>query len=146
MKIMNTKKHLILITVAFSGWAAFYLIGLPSDYFLNWPTADKILITWIGFFSIFPLICLFLVVFIGGDYFKTSLWAALYISVGPFILDYLVVGLIEGKGLRFLISHWYLTIGYFEALVVIPLVGLALKKLKGKDLLGNIKHSAQSSL
>jgi hypothetical protein len=129
--IMNIKKHLILAAVAVLAWAAFYLIGLSSDYFLNWSTAEKILITWMGFFSILPLICFLLVVFLGGDYFKTSLWVAFYASVGPFILDCLVVGLIKGKGISFLISHWYLTIGYLEALVVMPLVGFALKKLKG---------------
>jgi hypothetical protein len=128
---MNIKKHLILITVVFLGWAAFYLIGLPFDYFLYWSTAEKILITWMGFFAIFPFFCVFLVVFLGGDYFKTSLWVAFYASVGPLILDCLVVGLIEGKGANFLISHWYLTIGYLEALVVMPLTGLALKKISG---------------
>ncbi len=135
---MNIKKHLILITVFFLGWAAFYLMGLPSDYFLNWSTAEKILITLMAFFAMFPLICFIMVVFLGGDYFKTSLWVAFYLSVGVFILDYLVVGLIQGNGLSFLISHWVLTIGYLEALVVIPLVGLALKKFKEKDRRGNI--------
>ncbi len=130
---MNLKKHLIMITVAFLGWFAFYLIGLPSDYFLNWSTAEKILITWMGFFAIFPLFCFFMVIFIGGDYFKISLWFALYASVGIFILDFLVVGLIGGKGFSFLITHWYLTIGYIEAFVVIPLMGLALKKFISKS-------------
>ena len=92
--------------------------------------AEKVLITWIGLFAIFPLFSFFLVIFIGGDYFKTSLWIALYASIGILILDYIVVGLIEGKGISFLISHWYLTVGYVEAIVVMPLVGLALKKLK----------------
>lgn len=130
---MNIKKHLILITVACLAWAAFYLIGLPSDYFLSWSSAEKILITWMGFFAILPLICTLVVVFLGGDYFRTSVWLALYASFGLFILDFLVVGLVEGKGISFLISHWYLTIGYIEALVVMPLVGLALKKFKEKD-------------
>jgi hypothetical protein len=136
--IMNIKKHLILIIGFFLGWAAFYLIGSPSDYFLSWSTAEKILITWMAFFSILPLGCFILVVFLGGDYFKTSLWVAFYASVEVFILDYLVIGLIEGEGISFLISHWVLTIGYLEALVVIPLVGLALKKFKEQDLRGYI--------
>lgn len=143
---MNIKKHLILIAVAFLGWAAFYLIGLSSDYFLNWSTAEKILITWMGFFSILPLICFLLVVFLSGDYFKNSLWVAFYISVGPFILDYLVVGIIEGKGISFLISHWYLTIGYLEALFIMPLVGLALKKFKEQDLSGYINQTTPPNI
>ena len=130
---MNLKKHMILITVVFLAWAAFYLFGLSSDYFLSWSTAEKILITWMAFFAILPLICFFVVIFLDGDYFRTSLWLALYASFGVFILDYLVVGLIEGEGFSFLITHWYLTIAYIEALVVMPLVGLALKKLKEKD-------------
>jgi hypothetical protein len=131
---MNVKKHLFLIIFFFLGWAAFYLIGLPSNYFLGWSTADKILLTLIGFFSIFPLCCFVLVVFLGGDYLKTSLWVAFYASVELFILDYIVVGMIGGNGIGFLISHWVLTIGYVEAWIVIPLVGLALKKFKEKDL------------
>ncbi len=128
---MNIKKHLILITITFLAWAAFYLMGLPFDYFLSWSTAEKIIVLWMGFFAMFPLGCFILVVFLGGDYFKTSLWVAFYFSVEVFILDYWVVGLIEGKGISFLISHWGLTIGYLEAIVVIPLVGLALKRFKG---------------
>ncbi len=74
-----------------------------------------------------------MVVFFGDDYFKTSLWVAFYCSVELFILDYLVVGLIEGEGIGFLISHWILTIGYVEVWVIMPLIGLALKKFKEKD-------------
>lgn len=54
---MNLKKHLTLIGVSFLIWGAFYLIGLSSDYFLNWSTAEKMLITRVGLFAIFPLIC-----------------------------------------------------------------------------------------
>lgn len=127
--MLNIKNHLIIITVAFLIWAAFYFIGLPSDYFLSWSVAEQILLTLIGFFSIFPLICLFLIIFLGGDYFKTSLWIAFYASVEVFILDFLVVGIIEGKGISFLISHWYLTIGYIEVWIIMPLVGLTVNIL-----------------
>ena len=129
---MNSKMHLILAAVTFLGWFTFYLIGLSSDYFLNWSAAEQTFITWMAFFAILPLFCFCVVVFVGRDFFKTSLWFASYASMGPFLLDYLVVGLIEGKGMSFLISHWYLTIGYVEALVVMPLVGLALKKFSDR--------------
>ncbi len=33
------------------------------------------------------------------------------------------------KGLFFLKSHWYITIGYFYVWIDLPLVGLALRKL-----------------
>lgn len=39
-----------------------------------------VLSLWVGFFPILPLVCLFLVVFLGDDHFKTSLWAGFYIS------------------------------------------------------------------
>lgn len=127
---MNFKKHLIIFIVAFAGWLGFYLMGMPFNYFIDWSIGEKILIAWMGFFAILPLFCFFLVVFLGGDYFKTSRWVALYAALLPFILDTVIVGLIQGKGMGFLVSHWYLTIGYFEALIVMPLTGLALKKLK----------------
>ncbi|NNF97876.1 MAG: hypothetical protein HKM93_00715 [Desulfobacteraceae bacterium] len=143
---MNIKKHLVLITVVCVAWAVFYLIGLSSDYFLTWTTAEQMLITWMGFFSILPFFCFFVVVFLGGDYFKTSLWFAFYASVELFAFDYVVVGLIEGQGLGFLMSHWYLTIGYFEAWIVMPLVGSALMKFKEASFSGQKRNTMQMSI
>ena len=125
---MNIKNHIIMIIITFFGWLLFYLIGLPSNYFITWSNADNILFVFIAGFAILPVITFIVIILLDGDYFLLSIWLAIYASVGPFILDFIVVGLIQGNGLGFLISHWLLSIGYIEAMIVIPLIGYSLKK------------------
>ncbi|MBN1647618.1 MAG: hypothetical protein JW874_06265 [Spirochaetales bacterium] len=127
---MSFRTHLILCAVSVIVWFVFYLIGMSFHYFIDWSTGEKILIVWITLFAILPLICFFLVVFLGGDYFRTSLWAAFYATVCPFILDTLFVGIFQKNGMGFLVSHWYLTAGYLETLIIMPLTGLALRKFR----------------
>jgi hypothetical protein len=127
---VKTKNHLVMLLLAFVAWGAFYLIGLLSHYFTDWSAGEKMLITWMGFFSILPFICVIVNIFLEGDHLKKSLWLAFYASVILFIFDFITVGLIENNGIRFLISHWYLTVGYIEAWVVMPLTGYALKTLE----------------
>jgi len=126
---MGIRKHLTLLAVGILGWLFFYLVGLPSDYFIEWSLTDQILISMITFFSVIPVVGGLELLFLGGDYFKTALWAAFYASVPVFILDYIVVGVIRGEGFHFLITHWYITIAYFYVWIELPLIGLALQKI-----------------
>ena len=125
---MNKKRHLILISISFSAWLGYFLLGLPFNYFVDWNVAEKTLLSLISAFAIVPYIAFFVLSFIGADYFKTSIWFSFYASVLVFVLDYIVVGLIQGNGIHFLLSHWPLTLGYFYVWVSIPLVGIALKR------------------
>jgi len=125
---MNKKRHIVLLLVSFSAWLGFFLLGLPSNYFVDWSVAEKILLSLITAFSIVPYISYFVLSFLGKDYFKTSIWFSFYASVLVFLLDYIVVGLIQGNGIGFLLSHWPSTIGYFYVWISIPLVGFALER------------------
>lgn len=128
---MSIKKHFVLSIVILALWAGFYFMGLPSDYYTKWNVAEKMLLIWVAFFGIFPFTVFVIGVFLGEDYFKTGVWIAFYGSVGLFILDLIAVGVIEGKGLGFLITHWPQSISYLGAIVIGPLMGAAMKKLKG---------------
>ena len=125
---MKLKNHLITAITVFITWGAFYLVGIPSHYFSDLSLTEYIIITCIAVYSVFPLTCAMLVIFFDGDYVKSSLWVALYASALPFLLDYLIVGIIGHAGIYFLVSHWWLTAGYIGAWISIPLTGIAMKK------------------
>ncbi len=127
---MRPKNHLIIIMVVFIAWFAFYLIGIPSDYYLEWPISSRINLLFIGVFGIFPFFCFILCSFFSYNYIKTSLWLAFYASVEVFILDFIMVGIIQGKGIGFIYSHWVQSIGYIIPWISIPLTSLAMNRLK----------------
>ena len=129
MPSMNTQRHLILIAITLSAWAGFFLLGLPFDYFVEWSVAEKILLSLVTAFAIVPFIAFFVLLFIGVDYFKTSIWFAFYASVLAVVLDFIVVGMIQGSGIHFLTSHWPQSLGYLYVWVSIPLVGASLSRI-----------------
>ena len=130
---MNIKRHSILLTVCMSAWLFYFIIGLPSNYFIEWSLANQIILSMITFFSVIPVVVGILLLLLGGNYIKTALWVAFYASVPLFIIDYIIIGLIKGEGLKFLFSHWYLSIAYLYVWIEIPIIGLALKKLRNKS-------------
>ena len=130
---MSFRKHLTLLIVTFCCWVGFYLLGLPFNYYLDWNLAEKILLSLVTAFAIVPYIAFFTLLFLGKDYFTTSLWFAFYACVFVFILDFIAIGLVEGIGIHFVRSHWVQTLGYFYVWISIPLVGFALKKLSGEQ-------------
>ena len=126
---MGIKRHMALLSVCLAAWAFFYIVGLPSDYFLKWRLAEQTLLSLITFFAIVPALGVTLILFLGEDYVKTSLWFAFYASVPLFLLDYMMEGIIKGEGLHFLISHWYLGIAYIYVWIELPIIGLAIRRL-----------------
>lgn len=126
---MNFRRHFILSAITLSAWAGFFLIGLPSDYFVDWSSAEKTLLSLVTAFAVVPCIAFFVLLFLGGDYFKTSIWFAFYASVLVGVLDFIVVGIIQGSGILFLTSHWPQTLGYLYVWISIPLVGTSLNRI-----------------
>jgi len=53
---MTIQRHSALIGVSITAWLAFYLLGLPSNYFVDRDTAEKILLSLITLFAIVPYI------------------------------------------------------------------------------------------
>ena len=131
---MNIRKHLILFAITLSAWAGFFLLGFPSDYFVEWSLAEKTLLTLVTAFAVVPYIAFFVLLFLGGNYFKTSIWFAFYASVLVGVLDFIVVSMIQGRGMHFVISHWPQTLGYVYVWVSIPLVGSSLNRITKKEI------------
>jgi len=72
------------------------------------------------------------IIFFKGNYLRTALWLAFYFSVPVALFDFITVGILQGHGLHYLKTHWYLTIAYFYVWINLPLIGSALQKLRGK--------------
>lgn len=126
---MNAKKHLIMFFVGFFGWLFFFLLGYPSNYFTEWNLAEKIMFSVITFFAVVPFLGCLVLIFLESNYLHTAFWMAFYASVPLFIFDFITVGIVQGQGILFLKSHWYITIAYFYVWIELPLIGLALQKL-----------------
>lgn len=129
---MNIKKHFILAIIGVLGWMFFYLSGLPSDYYQTWSLSEQILLIWITLFGALPVIFIITIILLKEDYLKTGIWLGFYACVIPFLLDFLVCGLIQGKGFSYLITHWYITVGYLIVWIG-PLLGYALKVFKARQ-------------
>ena len=127
---MNLKDHLLVFISVFIAWLIFYLIGIPFNYFLEWTAPDKIIVILIGVFGIFPVFCFVLCALLKGDYFKTSLWVSVYASVEIFLLDYIMIGLIAGQGIGFFQTYWLQSISYLTPWMVMPFIGIAMKRFK----------------
>jgi hypothetical protein len=127
---MTVWKHLAMWLITSLAWLGFYVVGSPSNYFTAWDLDQLILLSLVTAFAVVPLIGSATLVFLGGDYARTSLWLAFYASVPLFIYDFVVEGLIGGEGLGYLISHWYITIAYLYVWIELPVIGLALTEFQ----------------
>jgi hypothetical protein len=127
---MTIKKHGILLLFTFLAWLGFYLLGLPSNYFTDWSLTEIILLSLFTVFGFLPVVGALVLIFMGGDYVRTSLWFAFYASVPLFFYDLIVAGLIGGEGFHFIVTHWYLSLGYLYVWIILPLVGWALQKFR----------------
>ena len=126
---MNRKKHVILLLTGIIAWTFFYIVGLPSDYFIQWSLEGKILLCFVTFFAVVPVVGSVVLILLAGDHMRTALWAALYFSLPLFVLDYIVVGIVQGAGIGFLASHWYISIAYLYVWFELPVIGMALRRL-----------------
>ena len=135
---MKTRHHLILAAISIVLWLLFYLAGLPSDYFQDYGSKEILIVLLISFFGVIPFIAVVVLTFIKLPFLKASVWFAFYTSLPLFILDYIIVGIVAGEGLGFLVSHWYLTLGYFAVWVELPLIGKTLEQLSIKIMNQNV--------
>ena len=90
--------------------------------------AELILLSLFTIFGFLPGVSALVLIFMNGNYVKTSLWFAFYASVPLSIYDFIVVGVIGGEGFHFIVTHWYISLAYLYVWIILPLVGLALQK------------------
>jgi hypothetical protein len=126
---MKTFHHLILAAISIFLWLVYFLGGLPYHYLQDFSISEAILLLLINFFAVLPFFAIIVLTFMKLPFLKTSVWLAFYGSLLPFILDYLAVGIIGGEGLHFLVTHWYLTVGYIGVWIILPVLGKTLEQL-----------------
>jgi hypothetical protein len=143
---MSIKNHAIMFLSCFLAWLIFYLIGYPSNYFMEWDLAEKVLLTLVGFFALFPFLGCVILLFLRGNFFKNSFYFAFYGSIPLFIFDFIVVGILQKHGFSFLTSHWYLTIGYMEAWIIFPIIGWALSVVTNSSFSVREKHHGSDAI
>ncbi len=126
---MKVKQHIILFSIALVVWIGFYALGLPSEYYTKWRTAEKILLTIVTFFGVLPFIAASVLILMKEDYIKVSIWFAFYASIVIMILDVFTEKVIFGIEGNYFLIYWPQTLAYIYAWIIIPFVGLLLKRL-----------------
>lgn len=129
---MKTRDHLLLASICILLWAGFFVLGIQYNYFQDFTSESMLLLLLITYLCIIPILATFVLSFLKVPFLRASVWFAFYASAPLFLLDYITVGIIKGEGFHFLISHWYLTLGYFLVWIELPLVGKSLEKLSLK--------------
>ncbi len=124
MNKLSFKTHLSLLLMSFITWGFFVLVGFP-DYGQSW--SFNLTVTVVIAITIFYIPFgefLLKKMFPSKEYFKNSIWLALYLTVPLFTYDTIFIGLIGGEGFAFLPKYWYLTFFYFSFWIQFPLIGL----------------------
>ncbi len=129
---MKTRHHLLLAVLCILLWAGFYILGIQYNYFQIFSNESMFMLVLTTFVCILPLVAIIVLALINVPFLRASIWLAFYGSVIPFILDYIFVGIIKGEGPHFLVSHWYLTLGYFAVWIIFPLIAKSLERLSLK--------------
>ncbi len=129
MNQLSFKTHISLFLMSFITWAFFVIVGLP-DYYQSWSFNNKFIICALVTVVYFPLgTYLIKKMFLDKEYFKNSLWLALYLTVPLLIFDIIyIIGFLGEQDMSFITKYWYLTFFYFSFWVQFPLVGLLMEK------------------
>ena len=135
---MKFRHHIFFAALCIALWAGYYLLGIPYNYFQDVGREMMLSLLLITFLGVIPVFAVAVLAWIRVPFLRASLWLAFYSSVPLFILDLIFVGLIQGEGLHFLSSHWYLTMGYIAVWIEMPLIGKSLEKLSLKIINQNI--------
>jgi hypothetical protein len=126
---MTRKQHAVLLIICFSAWLLFLILGIPSNYYLDYSPTIKILIAaGTLLFFIPPMTVWGLHVIKPDNYFVASVIFCTYATLGVFLLDLLYCGFYQGHGLGFLKSHWLQTAGYIFLWPEMPVIGWIMQK------------------
>lgn len=126
---MAIKQHIILMIVCALAWLVFLLLGIPSNYYLEYSVKAKIVIVLATFLFFIPPVTYYVLKFMGPRrYFYSSLVFCGYATFGVLLLDYLYCGVYQHDGIHFLISHWPQTAGYIFPWFEMPLIGYVMDK------------------
>ncbi len=125
---MNFTKHLLSLLITFALWFIFLLFGLSSNYYQAWSFGAQVLLCIFTLILLLPVSYVVLMKVWQQDFLKSSLWMAFYASAPLILYDYVYIGVIQGQGVTFLFTHWYLSLFYLLVWLEIPLLGWVLQK------------------
>jgi hypothetical protein len=126
---MTFRQHIVLIGICLAAWLLFLVLGIPSNYYLDYSPLVKLGIGVATLLFFMPPLTFYGLRWIKPDnYFTSSLVFCAYATLGPFVLDYLYCGLYQGYGLGFLKSHWLQTAGYIIFWAEMPVLGWMMQK------------------
>jgi hypothetical protein len=126
---VNRKQHTVLLVLSFLAWLLYLILGIPSNYYLNYsPTIKTLIAASTLLFFIPPFTFWGLRVIRPKDYFVASIIFCAYGTLGPFLLDLLYCGFYQGYGLSFLRSHWLQSLGYIVLWPEMLVIGWIMQK------------------
>lgn len=122
-------KHFHILCIVTALWAWFFLGGLGSNYYQDWPFIYQLVIVDIIPCVVMVMLAPAMIKFMGKDApIKSSFIAAFYFSV-PFLLyDYIYLGLYKSLGIRYLWQYWYLSGFSILPWITFPLAGYAMAR------------------
>ena len=127
--MLGLKTHIALLIMSFITWSFFVILGLP-DYYQSWSFGAKLAICAAVTILYIPLTPFILKKLDDREYFKNSLWLALYLTLPLFLYDYVFIVLIGGDDLSFIFRYWYLSFFYFSFWIQFPIIARSMEKSK----------------
>jgi hypothetical protein len=116
------RAHLYLFYLGTTVWTLFFLGGLPSDYYQQWPWGWSlvvlVMIPTLGLARLAPRL--------HRDVLSTLSHAsayrliAVYVTLPLALYDALYLGWHQQRGLSFLWTHWYLSVFYLIPWILLP--------------------------
>jgi hypothetical protein len=126
---MTINQHIIVMTVCFLAWLVFLLLGMPSNYYLEYSVQTRLLIVLATFLLFIPPVQYFVLKAMRPRcYFYSSVVFCGYATFGVFLLDYLYCGIYQHYGIHFLTSHWLQTAGYVIPWLEMPVIGYVMDR------------------
>lgn len=131
--MIKFKHHLLLLTMCFFAWLLFLILGIPSNYYLDYSVSMRILISVLTFLFFVPPVTVLILKFTkNANLFIVSIYFSLYATFGIFLFDFIYCGIYQGYGINFVKSHWLQTSGYFFPWFEIPIIGFLMEKRSHK--------------
>jgi hypothetical protein len=114
-----------------TGWAIFFLAGLPTHYFQDLSFPFMIGFSLIALIPFWAICIAYLMWFEGQSQFRNGIVLAIHLFIWPFLCDWMYfVYTKPDLGIGFLIKYWYLTLFYILPLIFLPPTGRWLERRK----------------
>lgn len=132
------RNHLKAFLFSVTGWAIFFLAGLPTHYFQDLSFTYMLGFSLIALIPFWAICVAYLMWFESQSQFRNSIILAIHLLVWPFLCDWMYfVYTKPDLSLGFLVTHWYLTLFYILPLIFLPPTGRWLDRRRMKKALAH---------